>query len=459
MKRVIVFSPDTVPLGGALAAGPGIRYFEIASGLKRAGFSVTLAVPADCYTATQSDLELVPWELTAITELIDGQDAVILPQVNSSLSSAYPELAPADTPTAVDLYDPVLIENLGLQGSDDDSVRSFAAYLSGIVPILRRGDFFFCANKRQYYYYLGMLNTLGRINPLTFNESLLKLVPFGLSAEPPVHEKKVMRGTLVGAKDPVILWFSGIYPWFDALTLIRAMPRVIDALPNAKLVVMGGVHPRAHAPDSEYKATLAEAEALGLTGKSVFFVDWRPYSERSNWYLEANVAVTTHKQTLETELSHRTRVIDFIWAGLPTVVSRGDEVGEMIESSGCGIAVKVGDSAELADKLVRILKDDRLQKSMSAAARELAKTLTWDKMLQPLIEWAKNPSLAKDRQSDAARQSVLKAVATLDEHQKMFLAAEKKPGLAGKAINIYRSDGLAATVKKTFDFGARKFKK
>lgn len=459
MKKVIIFSPDAVPVGDVLAAGPGIRYFEMASGLHRAGFSVTLAVPRDCFTTARAEFELVPWEIKDIFVLLSGRDLAVLPQVNSSLSSAYPQLAPYELPTAVDLYDPVLVENLGLQGTDEGSIRAFAGYLAGVIPILRRGDFFFCANKRQYYYYLGILSALGRINPLTFREKLLELVPFGISAEPPVHDKRVMRGSLVHKDDRVILWFSGIYPWFDALTLIKAMPQVTGAVPNCKLVVMGAVHPRSHAPDNEYRAAVAEAEKLGLIGKSVFFVDWRSYDERANWYLEADIAVVTHKQTLETELSHRTRVIDFVWAGLPVVVSKGDEVSELVESAGCGVAVSIGDAADLAKKIIPILRDETRRKTMSAAAGRLAEKLTWDKVLQPLINWAKNPSIAKDRQDKTARQSVLNVVATLEEHRRIIAAEGKQPNLVDKAKDALQNEGLTAVLKKTLDYGARKLKK
>jgi len=456
LNKAIIFSPDAIPAAGRLAAGPGIRYFEMAAGLVRAGVDVTLAVPAESYQAATTDFATVPWDIAGIPKLLPGHDLAILPQVHGALSRAYPQIAAENLPTAVDLYDPVLIENLALQPADDNGVRSFAGYLADIIPLLKRGDFFFCANQRQYYYYLGVLNALGRINPLTFHEPPLKLVPFGVSAEPPKHNKKVMRGRLVGEDDPVILWFSGIYPWFDARTLVKAMPAILSALPNAKLVVMGGVHPRGHAPDHEYRATVATAEKLGLIDKSIYFVEWRPYDERVNWYLESDVAVVTHKQALETELSHRTRVIDFIWAGLPVVVSSGDEVGAMLNAAGCGVTVKVGDELGLASQLIEILQDEERRKKMTAAARRLSVSLIWDKVLEPLTAWVKEPVLAQDRRSEAACQSVLRVVATIDEHSQMAGAAN--PGKVSKIKNIYNNEGLAAVIKRLIDAGRRRLK-
>ncbi len=64
---------------------------------------------------------------------------------------------------------------------------------------LAAGDFFLCASDRQRLFYLGQLATLGRINPANYEqdphlERLLAVVPFGLDATPPVHDRQVIKG-------------------------------------------------------------------------------------------------------------------------------------------------------------------------------------------------------------------------------------------------------------------------
>ncbi|KKL53546.1 hypothetical protein LCGC14_2274350, partial [marine sediment metagenome] len=345
-----MISPEAVPIPGVLVGGPGIRYSQIARSLKEDyGHGVTLAVPVDHFVETAvGPVPMVGWDLDNVLEIVSEYDCVVMTLAHSGLSTAYRTDADPKIPTAVDLYDPVLIENIGLQPADAEGARSFSSYLSGVVPILKRGDYFFCANERQKLYYLGVLNALGRINPLTYREKLLEIVPFGVDDKPAKKTEDVMRGSLIDADDKIILWFSGIYPWFDALTLIEAMPTVLEGEPRAKLVILGGVHPHGHAPDGEYKRTIERADELGLLSRSVLLVDWQPYETRANWYLESDIAVVTHKPSLETELSHRTRVIDFMWAGLPTITSQGDTVGEMLENRGCGLTVPTGDKDALA---------------------------------------------------------------------------------------------------------------
>lgn len=460
MSKVLVISPDAVPGAGVLAAGPGIRYWQIAGSLANDyGHDVTLAVPAAEFVEDKdAPCRTVGWDLNSLCELASAHDCVVMPHVHSGLATTYRSEVDPAIPTAVDLYDPVLIENIGLQPADAEGARSFAGYLAGVVPILKRGDYFFCANDRQKYYYLGVLNALGRINPLTYRERILEVVPFGVDHEPAAKTRTVMRGSLVDEDAKVILWFSGIYPWFDAYTLVEAMPRVIEAEPRARLVVLGGVHPRGHAPDDEFKRTKARAQALGLVDKHILFVDWQPYNERADWYIESDLAVTTHKPSLETELSHRTRVIDFLWGGLPAVTSAGDVVGAMLEERGCGVTVPVEDPAALASTIIDILGDDAKRARMSKAAKALAATeLTWSAVIKPLADFCASPKVAADRRDPAQTFELLAAVDTFAEHARLL---EKQPiqgrNVWGKAREVYRSDGLSAVVGKSLRKIARR---
>ena len=61
------------------------------------------------------------------------------------------------------------------------------------------------------------------------------------------------------------------------------------------------------------------AQTLGLTGEQVFFHEtWVPYADRQNWLLDADAGVTTHFEHVETTFAFRTRLLDYLWAGLPS---------------------------------------------------------------------------------------------------------------------------------------------
>ena len=67
-----------------------------------------------------------------------------------------------------------------------------------------------------------------------------------------------------------------------------------------------------------------------------------PYHERQNYLLEADIGCSLHFETLETYFAFRTRILDYIWAGLPMIVTRGDATSEIVKDYELGIVVDYG---------------------------------------------------------------------------------------------------------------------
>ena len=81
-------------------------------------------------------------------------------------------------------------------------------------------------------------------------------------------------------------------------------------------------------------------EELGLVDSHVFFnQDWVAFEDRQNYLLDADVGVSTHLDHIETEFSFRTRILDYLWAGLPIVATDGDSFAEVIVREDLGLVV------------------------------------------------------------------------------------------------------------------------
>jgi len=139
------------------------------------------------------------------------------------------------------------------------------------------------------------------------------------------------------------------------------------------------------------------AERLGLTGSHVFFnEDWVAYDSRQNFLLEADVGVSTHLDHLETAYSFRTRVLDYLWASLPIVATRGDSLAALIEDRQLGVTVPPGDVDALEHALLRLLDDDAFAADCRENARAVAARFTWSEVLQPLMQFCRHPRRAPD---------------------------------------------------------------
>jgi glycosyltransferase involved in cell wall biosynthesis len=247
--------------------------------------------------------------------------------------------------------------------------------------------------------------TLGRVNPVTYDEdetlrSLISVVPFGISDDPPVKTRPALKGVVpgIGADDKVILWGGGIYNWFDPLSLIRAIGLLRHRRADVRLFFMGLRHPN---PDILEMRMAVEArrlaEQLGLTGTHVFFnEDWVAYDARQNYLLEADLGVSTHLDHLETAYSFRTRVLDYLWASLPIVATRGDSLAELIEDRQLGVTVPPGDVDALERAISRLLDDEAFAASCRDNARAVAASFAWSEVLQPLMQFCRQPRRAPD---------------------------------------------------------------
>jgi glycosyltransferase involved in cell wall biosynthesis len=251
----------------------------------------------------------------------------------------------------------------------------------------------------------GQLAALGRVNAYTYSrdndlDSLISIVPFGMPAEDPQHTRPAIRGVVpgIGADDKLVIWAGGIYDWFDPETLIEAIGEVASRHPDIRLFFMGVKHPNPDVPEMGAVARARmRADELGLTGTSVFFHDgWVPYDERQNYLLEADLGASTHFQHVETTFSFRTRILDYLWAGLPILTTAGDSFADLVERENLGRSVPECDKAALVAALEELLFSDA-----AVAAREnvhrVREDYTWERVLVPLLEFCRSPAVAADK--------------------------------------------------------------
>jgi glycosyltransferase involved in cell wall biosynthesis len=397
MQRVVFFCPDTI---GERMAGTGLRFWELAHALARHGFEVTLATPAAA-ERTSADVRLAVhgFEDLACARLAAAAGVIV---VQGFMTFHAPALLHAGRPMAVDLCVPLLVENLVNRQDDAPEART-RDYLANVQvqrDQLRRGDFFFCAGERQRDYWLGSLVALGRVSAQAHAgdrtlRRLIDVVPFGLPARAPQRTHTVLKGVLPGIApdDLVLLWGGGVWGWFDPLTPIRGLARALETRSDLKLFFMGRGHPNprleavAHAP--VYDAAVALARELGLLGTHVFFNDgWTPYDERENYLLEADLGVSAHRDHVETALAVRTRLFDYIWAGLPMLVTGGDGVSEeLVAPAGLGRVVPPEDERAWCDALLALAAEPDRRAARAAAFERVRQALTWDRVVEPLARF------------------------------------------------------------------------
>jgi GT2 family glycosyltransferase/glycosyltransferase involved in cell wall biosynthesis len=398
-RRIVVVTGEPV---GAKMAGPAIRAWEIATVLA-AEHEVRL-VSLSAADRRSGEFEIVHSTGQEMHGHEKWADVIIF---QGFLLELCPWLMDSTKVIVADVYDPIHLEQLE-QGKDlgeAGRARSVSETTAALNRQLSRADYLMCASAKQRDFWLGQLAAVGRINPAVYDEdeslnSLIGIVPFGIPDVAPEQREHGIRGVVpgIGADDKVIFWGGGIYNWFDPLTLIEAVGALSERHPDVRLFFLGTQHPN---PDVPAMRVLVRARALadelGLTGRVVFFNEgWVPYADRANYLLDADVGVSAHFEHVETAFSFRTRILDYLWAGLPIVATEGDTFGTLIEHHDIGITVPPRDARAMELALETMLFDAERIARTRENVRAFAQGYTWPRVLEPLARFCRSPRRAAD---------------------------------------------------------------
>jgi tRNA (mo5U34)-methyltransferase len=104
--------------------------------------------------------------------------------------------------------------------------------------------------------------------------------------------------------------------------------------------------------------------------------------------------------SLEARLAFRSRVLDYIWAGVPMVVSQGDATSDIVKEYGMGLVVGCGSVGGVTEAITELLEG--LSGTSAGSFVQAQTALTWERVAQPLLAFCEAPVRAADRRSASA---------------------------------------------------------
>jgi glycosyltransferase involved in cell wall biosynthesis len=381
--RMLLISAE--PLAARMT-GPAIRTYELGRALTGHA-EVVLACPRGDGPPRALDLPVVTFRRADPRPLAGelARASVVVAQ------PPWPHVAAAIRRSrarfVADLYDPEPFELLETLAGRPRGLRRVVDTLTldRILAALHDADHVMCASEKQRDLWLGTMLAQRLLSAQRYDadpslRSIIDVIPFGVPSEP---ARRKGAGPRRGDEE-IVLWNGGIWNWLDAPTAIRAVAELVPRRPRLRLLFMGAsARGQAEQATAEARALAAE---LGLLGSAVEFnTDWVPYEERADWLLDADCAISTHREHLETRFAFRTRLLDCIWAGLPMVCTRGDELAERVERDGLGATVAPGDHLAAAQALEAVLARGR--EAYAPALERAREQLAWERAAAPLVRW------------------------------------------------------------------------
>ena len=264
------------------------------------------------------------------------------------------------------------------------------------TAVFSEASLILCANDRQLDYYRGILYGSGAIRPDTPRpDQLLLRVPYGV---PVGHDgdTEVTYDPYEGWTDErtlKLLWFSGVYPWFDLKTVVHAIKMVReDNDYDVKLLVKGAVHP-VHKGMTEGPIQQVEKLVKSLKLEDVIKFDnsWCKQEEKHNWLRNADVGLA-FGGTEEQPFCNRTRLLDFAYNGLYSLSNSGDNVGRILKRYHLGDTC-VPTAEQIANKLTRLCSYKiatpryfKVDKNMRDDHHTFKSDFSWENCIKPLVK-------------------------------------------------------------------------
>jgi len=160
---------------------------------------------------------------------------------------------------------------------------------------------------------------------------------------------------------------------------------------------------------------------------------WVPYEQRRAWLSEVDVGVSAHFDNLETHFAFRTRLLDYLWAGLPIATTGGDVLGDLVEQEGLGASLPAEDVAAWVAALGTLL-DDGIRRAASERVAARRQRFEWRQVGQPLERLVVEPGrrIALPRRARLAGVRELPRRADLGDASRRRRHADSRAGAASQ---------------------------
>ena len=209
---------------------------------------------------------------------------------------------------------------------------------------------------------------------LGFSEKRVTVVPNGvdLSCFNGKMDASVMREELGIGDEPLVVTASRLIKGKSPELLISAFARVLEVVPDAKLVIAGSGREEANLSRQIKDLNIANA---------VFMVGKLKKEKVAQLMATADVFVLPSKME-----SFGLTLLEASAAGLPVVCANAGGIPEVFRDGFNGLLYPPGDDDAMAKAIIRLLQDRELAKKISANAMETAGRFTWGRTAEQTLQ-------------------------------------------------------------------------
>ena len=410
MTRVLVCGLCPLPFENTIQSyGPGIRTWQMAYSLARAGHEVHLRAMRIPGTYQEGDADgNEVRDGVHIERFSDAEffDAALL---RAKLEELQPEavvgatmygshvlaLQEPQVPFWADQFGHVMAEAQA-KAFQEQANWPLAHFWRLLEPILRRCDRLSVVSERQRWAAVGEMGLVGRLTHQTCGYDFMSVMPCALVPPRPSRIEPMLRGKEIPQDAFVVLWSGGYNVWSDVDTLFKALERAMEAAENIHFVSTGG-EIGGH-DETTYRRF--EQHIEGSRFRDRFHLQgWVRAEAVPSYQAEADLGVLSEIPMYEGQLGSKNRIIQWMGGDLPVVYNQVGDLGNLLKDRELGLVFPVGDEAAMAEKILWAASHPGELRAMTERAKAYTvEELTFEASTRDLVAWAESPTRAPDWQ-------------------------------------------------------------
>lgn len=215
---------------------------------------------------------------------------------------------------------------------------------------LKRADHIICVSPAIKEEIVGLGSNIDKV----------KIIPIGINTSefsPKPNKERIMQVLGIPDSVPIVISIRSLDPFYNVESLVKAIPLVVEEVPEAKFVIAGKESQRG------YLEKLAIS--LDITD-SIRFVDWIPDNELPEYLASSDVYVSTSPSD-GTSVS----LLEAMACELAPVVTDIAGNRPWVKDGENGFLFPVRDHKMLAIKIAILLKDDKLRSNFGKISRNI----------------------------------------------------------------------------------------
>lgn len=363
-KKIVLFSYNPVPTKEyKTIEGSALRFWRMALELKKNGYNdITIAIwekfPQKIRQSSGIKLVNFSEEISQISRITKGVDVVIFSCAMGFLSAQIAKSIEEKTLRIVDAYSPMYVEFLTKSHDkieDRKQLEHMSTYIEVFNNALQEADVILIANDNQKHLYRGVLAGIGQL--ISHDDSRFVMLPAFVEEVKRKQEIPVQDGKMK------MLWFGGVYPWFDIEDIINVFKdkQISDV---AVLDIVGGSNPFYPKDNMRFNGKYMKAHEAakkhGLLGTTINFYDWVEYDQRLAIFDTHDIGISVNSIGVENEYSFRLRVADMVGNGLPVATNGGDPLCEELLAKNLAYHIDITTKKDLRKTLLDIVSNKQL---------------------------------------------------------------------------------------------------